>query len=107
VSVAAAGVGLATGGTRAAYSAAVGGAICVLSGAYLAARMFRTQPGSSPAQVLRAFYVGEVVKVALTALLFAVTILYLDVDVLIVILAYVAALAVYWVALVTTAGRQR
>ena len=93
-------------GPRAGYSAMVGGAICVLSGVYLAARMYRARPGAAPAEVLGAFYVGEVVKIGLTAALFAVAILYLDVDLLVVILAYVAALAVYWAALVATAGRQ-
>lgn len=99
-------VALATGGERAAYSALVGGGICVTTGAVLAARMFRAGTESSPAVALRAFFAGEVIKIALTVALFAGAIIYLEVDLLVVILAYMAALAVYLAALIMTAGGQ-
>ncbi len=92
-------------GPRDAYSALVGGVICVLSGAYLAQRMFGNKPGVNPARLVRAFYIGEATKIALTALMFLLTIVYLDVDVLIVILTYMAALSMYWLALLATARR--
>jgi len=92
-------------GPRDAYSALVGGVICVLSGAYLAQRMFKNKPGDGPAQLVRAFYIGEATKIALTALMFLLTIVYLDVDILIVILTYMAALSMYWLALLATARR--
>ncbi len=56
-----------------------------------------------PAQWVRAFYVGEAVKLVLTALMFFFAIVYLDVDILIVILTYMAALSMYWFALLATA----
>ena len=90
-------------GPRGALSALTGGMICVLSGAYLAQRMFRFKPGKPPALLVRAFYVGEAVKLALTALLFLIAIVYMDVDILIVILTYMAALSMYWLALLVTA----
>jgi len=67
--------------------------------------MFRFKPGTPPALMVRAFYIGEVVKLALTALMFLIAIVYLDVDILIVILTYMAALSIYWLALLATAGR--
>ncbi len=90
-------------GPRGALSALTGGMICVLSGAYLALRMFRVKPGRPPALMVRAFYVGEAVKLALTALMFLIAIVYMDVDILIVILTYMAALSMYWFALLATA----
>ena len=77
--------------------------ICVISGAYLAHKMFRFKPDIPPALWVRAFYVGEAVKLALTALMFLIAIVYMDVDILIVILTYMAALSMYWLALLVTA----
>ena len=70
-----------------AYSAAVGGLICVIPGAYLAARMFRDGRGRSPVHVLWSFYLNEVVKIALTVVMFAVAILYLELNLLVMFLA--------------------
>ena len=91
---------------RAALSAALGGGICVASGAYLALRMFRFRAGTPPARLVRAFYAGEAVKIAITAASFALVIVFVDVDVLVLILGYIAALTVYWLALIVTAGRK-
>ena len=89
-----------------AYSAAVGGLICVIPGAYLVARMFRGGRDRTPAGVLRRFYLSEVVKVALTTVMFAIAILYLDLNLLVMFLAYGAATMVYWFALVASDGRR-
>ena len=90
-------------GSHGAISALTGGMICVISGAYLAQRMFRFKPDRPPALWVRAFYVGEAVKLVLTAVMFLIAIVYLDVDILIVILTYMAALSMYWFALLITA----
>ena len=90
-------------GSHGAISALTGGMICVISGAYLAHRMFKFKPDRAPALWVRAFYVGEAVKLVLTAVMFLIAIVYLDVDILIVILTYMAALSMYWFALLATA----
>ncbi len=90
-----------------AYSAAVGGLICVIPGAYLAARLFSGGRNGSPVSVLRSFYYNEAVKIALTAVMFVVAILYLELNLLVMILAYGAATMVYWFALVASDGRRR
>jgi ATP synthase protein I len=94
-------------GADLALAALAGGLICTASSAWFAMRMFRGGPQADPNKVLRAFYAGEVSKIALTAGLFAVAIIILDLDVLIMFLAYMAATAVYWFALVANVGRQR
>lgn len=90
-----------------AYSAAVGGLICIIPGAYLAARMFRGGQDRTPVHVLWSFYLNELVKIALTAVMFAVAILYLELNLLVMLLAYGAATTVYWAALVTSDGRRQ
>ncbi len=92
-------------GTEAALSALVGGGICALANASFAARMFRGSRGD-PRRLVRAFYAGEVMKIALTAGLFAVAITATDLDVLVMIVAYLAASMVFWFALVANDGRQ-
>jgi len=90
-----------------AYSAAVGGLICAIPGAYLAARMFRGGRDRTPVRVLWSFYLNEVVKIALTVVMFAVAILYLDLNLLVMFLAYVAVTMVYWFALLAPDGRRQ
>ena len=92
-------------GAEAAQAALVGGGICVAANASFAARMFRGSGGSDPRKLVRAFYAGEVMKIALTAALFAVAIASSDLDVLVMLLAYLATTMVFWFALVANDGR--
>jgi ATP synthase protein I len=58
-------------GARAALSAAIGGGIAIIAGLTLALVVFRR--GERPlAEMVRAFYVGEAAKIAVTVVLFAV-----------------------------------
>ena len=93
-------------GSEGALSALVGGGICARANASFAARMFRGSAGSDPRRLVRAFYAGEVMKIALTAGLFAVAFVAADLDVLVMIAAYLAATLVFWFALVASDGRQ-
>ncbi len=85
-------------GSRFGYSALVGAAIGILPSYYLAVRLFRRTQSMSPEQVLRGIYLGEGIKVAFTIALFVVAILVLDVEIGVVLLAYVATVAVNWIA---------
>lgn len=86
-------------GTVAAASALVGGAIAVVPGAFYALRIVRSR-NRSPERMLRAHYAGEFGKLALTFAMFAVTFAWMkNVSVLPLFTAYIATLAVYWVAL--------
>lgn len=97
--IAAAAVLAGVAGGHAAYSALVGAIIGIAPNYYLAGRMFRYRPGATPAEALRGIYAGELVKLAFTAALFVIAIVLLDVDFLIVVLTYVAMVAVNWLAL--------
>lgn len=90
---------LAVSGVNAAVSAFLGGAIGFL-GSLAYARRIAGPPTSDPKVLLRAHFVGEVQKLALTVILFvAVLILYKGVATLPLLLTFIATLVVYWVAL--------
>jgi ATP synthase protein I len=87
------------GDAQAAYSALVGGGISTLVTVYFAAQVFSVRIGSSAAKIARAFLVGEVVKILLTVALLSIAFLWLEVSPLPLLLAYMAALMAYWLAL--------
>lgn len=59
-------------GQIAAVSALLGGVIAVVPNAFLAARLIAPHAGASAKRLLRAAWLGEIGKLVLTALLFAV-----------------------------------
>jgi len=92
-------ISLVLSDSRAAYSAVIGGGISALVTFYFASKVFSVRIGSPAAKVARAFYVGEVVKLTLTVLLLSVAFIWLPVSPLPLLLAYMAALMAYWLAL--------
>jgi ATP synthase protein I len=86
-------------GQQAAYSVLVGALIGVVPNYYLAGRMLRRRREATPEESLLGIYIGEFIKIALTAALFVTAILLLNVGFLIVVATYIAMVAVNWVAL--------
>lgn len=84
---------------RSAYSAAIGGGISIITTAYFASKIFSAGPGSPAAQIARKFFVGEVVKLALTVILFVIALQWLNVAFLPLFLTYMATLLAYWLVL--------
>jgi len=69
-----AGIALLSGGRIAAWSALLGGLICVIPNAFLALRIVvggAVAPGQDPRRMLRASYIGAAGKFLLTAAFFA------------------------------------
>lgn len=89
------------GGPGSALSAAAGGGIGTLAGLYQSLRMFSVDASEDPSRFLRAVYVGQVVKLLLTAALFILVIKTLSVEFLPLIIGYAATFTVYWMALKT------
>lgn len=87
------------GGTGSARSALLGGGIGTIAGLYQALRMFRSSAADDPARFLRAVYVGEAMKVLLTAAFFVAAIRVLHPQFLPMMAAYTATFFVYWAAL--------
>ncbi len=87
-------------GLAAAVSAFAGGAIGFLSSLVYAKKMLAPL-GSEPKAVVRSHYRAEAYKLIFTALLFALVFTqFKEVHALALFAAYVATLAVYWVALI-------
>ena len=89
------------GGSASGLSAATGGSIGIVAGLYQALRMFRVDASKDPAGFMRGVYVGEVVKIVLTAALTIAAIKVLNVTMLPFMIGYIAIYVVYWVALKT------
>jgi ATP synthase protein I len=89
-------------GPGAGYSALVGGLISAVSSLYFALHVFGVRASAARA-ALRSFYTAEVVKMAITVLLFVAAVVWLKVDFLPLIVAYALTLLVYWFALLLSA----
>ncbi len=87
-------------GLAAASSAAIGGTIAVVPGAFYAWRLIVAR--NAPAErMLRVHFVAEAGKLALTFVLFAATFVWFrDVSVIPLFAAYIATLMAYWLALI-------
>jgi ATP synthase protein I len=80
-------------------SAAVGGLAAFLPNLYFAIKFGRPDPKKSAQDVLKAFYVGEAVKLALTALLFALVFQIPGILVIPMFVGFIAVIMVFWFAL--------
>ena len=92
----AAGAGLLVD-VRAAGSALLGGFICVMGTLLLAGIMFGRK-NMTPGQMVLAFYLAEVAKIALTVAGFVAAFLLIDLNVAAFILSYITILSFNWLA---------
>ena len=92
-------VSLAFESVQAACSALIGGGVSTLVTLYFASQVFSVRIGSPAAKIAQAFYMGEIVKLLLTVVLLSIALRWLDVSPLPLLLAYIAALLAYWLAL--------
>ncbi|MCC7330944.1 MAG: ATP synthase subunit I [Gammaproteobacteria bacterium] len=89
-------------GTRAgAWSALAGGCIGTVTGLYQALRLFSVDAAAGPERFMRAVYVGEFMKIVITAALFVVVIRVMKPRFLPMMAAYAATFLAYWMALGT------
>ena len=71
-------VGYATLGWTSAYSLLLGGLICAVPNAYFSMKAFRYRGARAAQKIVRAFYVGEAVKISLICAGFALTFVYVE-----------------------------
>ncbi len=90
---------LILGDWRSVYSALIGGGISIIVTFYFANRVFSAGLGSSADKVAKAFYLGAVGKLLLTVVLLSAVLILLPVSALPLLLAYIATLLAYWLAL--------
>ena len=97
VLVAAASLGIA--GQRAGWSALVGGGASTLASVAMAVLAFGRMAGSSAERMLLAFYVGEIAKITVVIVVLVLALVFMKVNPVALIAAYVATFLVYWVVL--------
>ncbi|MCF7967033.1 ATP synthase subunit I [Methylobacter sp. Wu8] len=86
------------GGRPYALSAALGGAAAFIPNLYFALRVYRSA-GQEARKIVRSFYAGESGKLLLTAALFFMIFQLPNIEILPLLAVYVAALSVFWFAL--------
>lgn len=59
-------------GIKGAYSAGLGGLICIVPNIYFAMKLFKHQGARSAKRIVQSFYKGEALKLLITIVLFAV-----------------------------------
>jgi F0F1-type ATP synthase assembly protein I len=99
VTLAAALVGWALGGSHVGFSAALGGAIGTVASLGMALMAFGGKSAATPARILGMFYAGELVKVALAIVSFVVVLMLTGASPLPMFAAYMATFIVYWIVL--------
>jgi ATP synthase protein I len=93
-------------GSAMAIAIFAGGLINVIANLYFAFHVFRGGVRAAPS-VLRGFYLAEVVKLLLTAALFAVALAVLKLEPLPLLLGFAVTLAGYWLALLPAGPARR
>ena len=101
VTLVAAALCLALAGSLSARSALLGGAIGTLASLAMALLSFGSRAGSDAQFAVRAFLIGEAVKLGLVVVLFVVVLKLFKVAPAALFAAFMATLCVYWVALAT------
>jgi ATP synthase protein I len=101
VTLLAAALCLALAGSLSARSALLGGAIGTIASLAMALLSFGGRAGSDAHFAMRAFLIGEAVKLGLVVVLFVVVLKLLKVAPAPLFAAFMATLGVYWVALAT------
>ena len=91
--------GLLLGGPRAGISALMGGGIGTLASLYMVVSMFRVGASTEPKKIISRVYRGEFYKLVITAGLFALVLLSIEVSFGPMLGCFAATLLVYWVAL--------
>lgn len=91
-------------GKQAAGSVLVGGGIGVLGNYYFIKRVFRHSGARQAKQILKAFCFGELEKLVIYGVLFAIAVVVLPLAILPLIVGFAACLLIFWVAAFVSIG---
>ncbi|WP_423063269.1 ATP synthase subunit I [Candidiatus Paracoxiella cheracis] len=86
------------GGMPEALSALLGGAACVIPSLYFARRLFATTSAREAKKIIRAFYLGELVKLALSVVMVVFIIMFIRVTIVPFITGFIGAQFGFWLA---------
>jgi F0F1-type ATP synthase assembly protein I len=99
VTVLVAAVSVAVAGPRAGWSAVAGGGASTLASVAMAVLAFGRLAGTSAERMLLAFFVGEIAKITVVIVLLVLALVFMKVNPVALIAAYVATFLIYWVVL--------
>ena len=99
VTLSIAAAGLLLGGRRTGVSALMGGGIGTLASLYMVVSMFRLGANTEPAKIISRVYRGEFYKLVITAGLFGLVLVSVEVSFGPMLGCFAATLLVYWAAL--------
>ena len=86
-------------GLTEAKSVMLGGMVAFLPNMYFAIKFGRHNPKWSAKEIVNAFYVGEAIKLALTALLFVFVFQIPGISMMPLFIGFIAVIMVFWIAL--------
>ncbi len=88
-----------SGGVESALSPALGGLVALLPNCYLAYKIYLSRHMAAK-KAVRSFYTGEMVKILMTAAIFALIFQIPGLNLLTLLVGYLAVLSVFWFALI-------
>jgi ATP synthase protein I len=104
VTVVVAAVSLTVAGPHAAWSAVVGGGASTLASLAMALLAFGRLSGSGAERMLLAFYLGEIAKITVVIVVLVLALVFMKVNPVAMISAFMATFLVYWVVLARSLG---
>lgn len=87
---------LVVSGMHLAGSVLAGGLVAFVPSLLFARKLLKYQGAGAAKQILRAFYLGEAIKLALSILLFALVFIFFKVNALAFFLTYIAVIMTHW-----------
>jgi ATP synthase protein I len=81
-----------------AYSAALGGGVCILPNAYFAWLLFKYQGAHSAKKIVNSLYKGEAMKIAISIVLFAIIFAFIKIAPIAFFVTFIVVQSVFWVA---------
>lgn len=81
-----------------AYSALLGGLVCIIPGAAFALQAFKYKGAQAAKKIMMRFYWGEALKLGLTFILFTLIFVFVPIDALPFFITFIATQMIYWFA---------
>ena len=80
------------------YSAALGGAVCIIPTLYFSRKLFKHRGARQAKKIVRAFYAGEAIKIALSIVLFSLVFMTVTIDPLAFFITFIVVQCMHWFA---------
>lgn len=91
-------VALLKNDTQAAFSAIIGGLVCVMPNIFFVRKIFKYNGARAAKQIVNGFYKGEALKLIMSIALFVLVFNVLQINPLVFFATYIAAQMVFWFA---------